>query len=186
MKSYIGFFALAVLALSPSIGRAEQPKQGWERKFIAEFYSAPSESLPDFLIRVGAQLHHFTRSSNVEACGAIGESAGRYAVKLFTDGVPQGCAILASEIPDGYAYSGETIHSHPWKKILTMTPEARAWSSFYKDGNGGAPTLRNDGAVGFSKSDRRVGGWLVAGGRLLHLENGKSVSYGSVMGGENE
>lgn len=156
-------------------------KQGWERQHLADYVSEPGEALPDFLRRTGRVLHDFTRQSGHEACGAIASDGQRFSLRLYTDGVPHGCAIRTSEVLEGFAFTGETIHSHPWQKVLTMTPAARAWSHFDKDGNAGAPTLRNDGATGFSKADRANGdGWLAAGGALLHLVNGKTERHGPV------
>ncbi len=157
-------------------------KQGWERQHLGDYSSEPGEALPDFLRRTGRVLHDFTRQSGNEACGAIASDGQRFSFRLYTDGVPHGCAIRTSEVLDGFAFTGETIHSHPWQKLLTMTPSARAWSQFYRDGNAGAPTLRNDGATGFSKADRANGdGWLIAGGQLLHLVNGKTERIGEVL-----
>ncbi|AIL06806.1 MULTISPECIES: hypothetical protein [Stenotrophomonas] len=156
-------------------------KQGWERQHLGDHVSEPGEALPDFLRRTGRVLHDYTRQSGNEACGAIASDGQRFSLRLYTDGVPHGCVIRTSEVMEGSAFTGETIHSHPWQKVLTMTPAARAWSHFYKDGNAGAPTLRNDGAVGFSKADRANGdGWLIAGGQLLHLVNGKTERLGPV------
>ncbi|WP_241898440.1 hypothetical protein [Stenotrophomonas maltophilia] len=156
-------------------------KQVWERQHLGDYSSEPGEALPDFLRRTGRALHDFTRQSGNEACGAIASDGQRFSFRLYTDGVPHGCAIQTSAVLDGFAFTGETIHSHPWQKVLTMTRTARAWSQFYRDGHAGAPTLRNDGATGFSKADRANGdGWLVAGGQLLHLVNGKTQRHGSV------
>ncbi|MEW2930190.1 hypothetical protein [Stenotrophomonas maltophilia] len=148
---------------------------------LADLTSQQGETLPSFLLRVGGALHGYTRETGFEACGAIGEQDGIYSVRLFSDRVPHGCAVRTSTLAKGFAFTGETIHSHPHAKVLTMTTRARAWSQFYRDGHAGAPTLRNDGATGFSKADRANGdGWLVAGGQLLHLVNGKTERHGSV------
>lgn len=159
--------------------RAEEGR--WRRQALGDYQSYPGEALPDFLRRVGRELHDFTRDTGHEACAAIASDGQRYALRLYTDGVPHGCAIHTSEVPDGFTFVGETIHSHPWQKVLDMTPAARAWSRFYKDGHDGATTLRNDGSSGFSKADRANGdGWLVAGGQLLHLVDGKTYRHGQV------
>lgn len=178
--------ALALVAGGPASaqGGSIPPtgiKQGWERQHLGDYSSEPGEALADFLIRSGRALHDFTRQSGNEACGAIASDGQRFSFRLYTDGVPHGCAIRTSDVLEGFVFTGETIHSHPWQRLLTMTPAARAWSQFYRDGNAGAPTLRNDGAAGFSKADRANGnGWLVAGGTLLQLINGKTERHGPV------
>lgn len=183
--------AVAVLALvAGQVGAQERgagsipeggTKSGWQREHLGDYTSAPDEALPDFLRRIGRTLHIFTRGAGHEACGAIAHDGERYAVRLYSDGVPHGCAIHTNEVLDGFTFTGETIHSHPWQKLLTMTPQARAWSRFYRDGHTSAPTLRNDGSAGFSKADRANGdGWLVAGGQLLHLSHGRTERLGPV------
>lgn len=143
--------------------------------------SEKGETLPVFLRRVGRVLHNYTKANGNEACGPIASDGSRYSVRLHTDGVPQGCALRAGDVLEGFTFTGETIHSHPWQKLLVMTPKARAWSNLYKDGNEGALTLRNDGASGFSKVDRANGdGWLVAGGQLLHFSHGKTERLGPI------
>lgn len=158
-------------------------QQGWQRQHLGDYTSEPGESLVDFMRRTGQVLHEFTRDSGNEACGAVASDGQRFSVSLYTDGVPHGCAIHTSEVLEGFEFAGETLHSHPWQKILTMTPAARAWSRFHGDGHNGATTLRNDGAGGFSRADYASGpGWLVAKGQLLHQAAGKTTRYGSVTG----
>ncbi|WP_372381383.1 hypothetical protein [Xanthomonas sp. NCPPB 1754] len=181
---------LAVVALvvggpawahSGSVAPTGIEQGGWERRHLGDYVSGPGESLPDFLRRTGRVLHEFTRQSGNEACGAIASDGRRFSLRLYTDGVPHGCAIRTNEVLEGFAYTGETIHSHPWQKVLKMTPAATAWSRQHRDGNERASSLRNDGASGFSKADRANGdGWLVAGGSLLHIVNGKSERVGSL------
>ena len=130
---------------------------------------------------MGRVLHDYTRANGNEACGPIGFDGLRYSVRLHTDGVPHGCAMRANDVLEGFKFTGETIHSHPWQKLLVMTPKARAWSKHYGDGNEGAPTLRNDGAGGFSHADYASGaGWLVAKGQLLHQADGTTTRHGPV------
>jgi len=172
-------FAFAVIwTAGAAVDSAAAEKVKWKRDFIAEYTSDHGESLPEFLKRVGIALHEFTRSTGWEGCGAIGKRGDYYSVRLYSDHVPHGCAVYPSELADGFEFSGETIHSHPWQQVLVMTPAARAWSEFYKDGNASALTIRNDGANGFSKLDRKNGGWLIARRQLMRLEGGKTVNYG--------
>lgn len=178
MNSTMKWMVGAVALLAGVCGSAAGQEPGWQRQALGDFTSEHGETLPDFLMRVGVELDAYTHSSGAEACGAIAEQAGRYSVRLYTDGVPHGCAIHPGDVMEGYSFTGETIHSHPWQKVLTMTAAARAWSRFYRDGNEGAPTLRNDGAGGFSKADRKNGGWLVASRQLLYLNNGKTERLG--------
>ena len=148
---------------------------------VGDFTSEAGEALPDFLRRVGGALHAYTLETGFEACGAIGQADGRFSVRLFSDRVPHGCAVRTGTMAAGFAFSGETIHSHPHAKLLTLDSRARAWSNFYRDGNGGAPTLRNDGSSGFSRADLAGGpGWLVAKGQLLHQARGKTTRHGEV------
>lgn len=176
MLRFLFFCAL----LLPSLAWAQaQEGQAWKRQLLGEFTSESGEELVSFLHRVAPTLHLFSRDKGQEACGAIGTDGQRFSIQVYTDGVPQGCAIHTSEVSPGFVFSGQTLHSHPWQKILVMTPAARAWSQHYKDGNAGAPTLRNDGSSGFSKADRANGdGWLVAGGQLLQLKQGKTLRHG--------
>lgn len=158
---------------------ADSPR--WKREQLGEYTSNPNETLEQFMKRVSPALHIFTLRTGNEACAAIGMKDGTYAIRLYTDGVPHGCTLQTTDLLDGYTFTGETIHSHPWQKILVMTPAASAWSEFYKDGNARTTSLRNDGSSGFSKADRVNGdGWLVAGGNLLHLSNGKTQKIGSI------
>lgn len=174
---FLAVLALAFLA-SPTLA---QLPANLEPVHLGDWSSEDGEALPDFLRRVGGALHAYTLESGWEACGAVGESNGRYSVRLFSDRVPHGCAVRPSTLADGYAFTGETIHSHPWQKVLTLDARARAWSRHYGDGNHGAPTLRNDGAGGFSRADLAGGpGWLVAKGQLLHQAEGKTTRHGTV------
>lgn len=148
----------------------------WDRVRIGDYESQPSEKLVDFLQRVGKEMHHYTRATGHEVCGAIAEKDGQFAVQLTTDGVPHGCVIDSRIIPDGFTFSGETIHSHPWQPQLKMDARARAWSAKYSQPHSGS-TMRNDGRGGFSRADYASGpGWLVAGGQLLHQNGPRSVT----------
>lgn len=153
----------------------------WPQESVGDYTSEPGEALPVFLHRVGRVLHDYTRGNGNEACGPIASDGSRYSVRLHSDGVPHGCAMRASDVLEGFTFTGETIHSHPWQKLLVMSPKARAWSKQHGDGNEGAPTLRNDGAGGFSRADRASGaGWLVAKGELMHQAGGKTTRHGTV------
>lgn len=174
------FAALVLLTCGPLWAQdgstSPQNNQEWKRVRLGDYISEPGEALPHFLLRTAHVLHDFTRQSGNEACGAIGSDGSRYAFSLYTDGVPHGCSVWTSEIPKGFSYVGETIHSHPWQKVLKMTPSATAWSRHYHDGNERSSSIRNEGANGFSKADKANGdGWLVAGGALLHRVNGKNT-----------
>ncbi|KRA46703.1 hypothetical protein [Pseudoxanthomonas sp. Root630] len=176
------FLVLAAFTSMPCLAH-EASSQGWQREHLGDYVSDPGEPLPVFLLRLGETLHVFTRNSGNEACGAIAHDGERYGLSLYTDGVPHGCAINTSEVPAGFTFVGETLHSHPWQKVLDMTSAARAWSHFYRDGNGTAPTLRNDGSSGFSRADLAGGpGWLVAKGQLLHQARGRTTRHGEVTG----
>ena len=177
------FFLLLAFLLSgfAFAGGAPASPASWPQEPLGDYTSAPDEALPAFLRRVGRVLHDYTRANGNEACGPIGFDGLRYSVRLHTDGVPHGCAMRANDVLEGFKFTGETIHSHPWQKLLVMTPKARAWSKHYGDGNEGAPTLRNDGAGGFSHADYASGaGWLVAKGQLLHQADGKTTRHGPV------
>ena len=173
---------LLMLAIFPAWAQNDaNSRQEWPRHHVGDYTSDAGEALPDFLLRTARVLHDFTRDKGHEVCGAIASDGTRYSVRLYSDGVPHGCAIHTREILDGFTFTGETIHSHPARSLLTLDAKARAWSKFYRDGNHGAPTLRNDGASGFSPADYAGGpGWLVAKGRLLHLSNGKTTRYGAI------
>jgi hypothetical protein len=154
-----------------------------EREHLFNFSSDLAEPLDQFLLKVGSHLHDYTTKTGNEACGAIGQKDGFFSVMIYTDEVPHGCAVYTNSLLEGYRWSGETIHSHPRHNLLKMTSKARAWSRFYKDGNDGTPTLRNDGADGFSQRDIASGpGWLVAKGQLLHQSGPRTVTrHGSVV-----
>lgn len=172
---------LALLVPGLAVAGGTPSPAPWPQEPLGDYTSEPGETLPTFLHRVGRVLHDYTRANGNEACGPIASDGARYSVRLHTDGVPHGCAMQASDVLEGFTFTGETIHSHPWQKLLVMTPKARTWSRFYKDGHADAPTLRNDGASGFSKADRANGdGWLVAGGQLLHLAHGKTERLGPI------
>ena len=184
------FFVGIVITIIVISSLTKQPSEiVKERKVIEEipsqislgdYASQEGETLEEFMRRVGRVLHNFTRESGNEACGPIASDGVRYSVRLHTDGVPHGCAMRASDVLDGYAWTGETIHSHPWQKLLRLDSHAQAWSKRYGDGNHGSPTLRNDGASGFSRADYVGGpGWLVAKGQLLYQAGqGKTTRHG--------
>ena len=148
---------------------------------LGEHSSLDGEALEEFLIRLGHVIHVFTTDTGNEACGVIGVHGTRYAVKLRTDNVPQGCVMRTQDVVEGYTFTGETIHSHPRQNLLVLSAAAMAWSQKYKDGNEGATTIRNDGASGFSRADYKNGaGWLVAKGKLMHYSAGRTKQYGKV------
>ncbi|WP_238150338.1 hypothetical protein [Xanthomonas arboricola] len=109
-------FLFVVLAALAALPCSAQQSAVWERQHLGDYTSEPGEALPDFLKRAGVALHDFTRQSGNEACGAIARNGRRFAFRLYTDCVPHGCSIRTSDVPDGFAYTGETLHSHPWQK----------------------------------------------------------------------
>ena len=182
MNRFAAAFALIASVFSAPVMAHGDVPENLAPVHVADFTSEAGEALPDFLRRVGGALHAYTLETGWEACGAIGQADGRFSVRLFSDRVPHGCAIRTGTIAEGFAFSGETIHSHPHEKLLALDARARAWSRFYGDGNASAPTLRNDGSSGFSRADLAGGpGWLVAKGQLLHQARGKTTRHGEVI-----
>src|SRR3546814_10270096 len=77
--------------------------------YLTEYKSLPTEELVAFLRRVGGGLHEFTSATGNEACGAIAANGSVYSVRVYTDGVPQGCTIRQTDIAEGFAWTGATI-----------------------------------------------------------------------------
>lgn len=177
MARFLPCLVVALVALwSPA-----QATNSLAATHLEDFVSEEGEPLVDFLARVGGKLHAFTRETGHEGCGAIASNGEAFSIRLYSDDVPHGCVINPKNVMEGFAFTGETLHSHPWQKVLTLNPRARAWSRLHNDGNAGAPTLRNDGAGGFSRADLAGGpGWLVARGQLLHQANGTTTRHGPV------
>lgn len=146
---------------------------GYETTHLGDFVSESGESLESFMIKVAPNLEEYTKKTGYEACGAIASDGERFSIQLFSDNVPQGCAIRTSAVMDGFTFINETLHSHPWQQLLRIDSKAKAWG----EAHGmrlQADTLRNDGRSGFSRQDLSTGlnSWLVAGGKL-HYANPK-------------
>ncbi|CAH0064126.1 hypothetical protein [Stenotrophomonas geniculata] len=154
-------------------------KQGWERQHLGDHVSEPGEALPDFLRRTGAALRDFTRRTGHEACGALARDGQRFSYRLYTDGVPHGCAVFPSQVLPGFTYTGETFHSHPTAAVIELDRAGRAWSRHYGVGVQHlrqALPIRNRWHT-FSPEDFAGGpGWLVAGNRLLHQRGENEVT----------
>ncbi|MDE2427032.1 MAG: hypothetical protein KGO96_14125 [Elusimicrobia bacterium] len=79
---------------------------------VTTMTSAPGESEPAFLSRVGHALRAYSGRTRLEACGEIATDGSRYGVAITTSGSHIGCAIDSVILPPGMQDTGETIHSH--------------------------------------------------------------------------
>lgn len=86
--------------------------QAWE---VGTFTSAPGESHDAFVLRVAEALKTWTDDTGTEACGPIAqEKDGTYYVQLTTEKAQTVC-LRSTVMPDGMTYTGDSIHSHPFK-----------------------------------------------------------------------
>jgi hypothetical protein len=151
-----------------SLLAAGSESPGWERQHLGDYVSEPGEPLEIFLKRLGLVLDAHTKATGHEACGMIGWQASteRHAVALFTDGVQRGCSMRYSEVPTGFETTRETIHSHPYATLITLTAADRAWNRAHNDMMHGSTINIKPG---FSQGDFDAGpGWLVFQGTLQY------------------
>lgn len=111
--------------------------------------SAQGESKEAFLVRVGRYMQGWTNRNDVEACGLIAESEGRYAVAVNTQRMRDQC--LTGFVLPGWKHTGENIHSHPRERL--------------------ARGFRRSTQAHFSDVDYLSPGYLVANGHLFY-QNG--------------
>ena len=144
--------------------------------------SAVGESKSDFLLRVGSVLHSFTGRTGHEGCSAIMQSDNvnesgvpTYRVRLITNRSQISCLRVMFD-EDGFKYTGETIHSHPFSH--------NHQKGTYKNHDLRANRV-DQRLVGFTCGSRMTifdatfsdgdlangGGYLVARGKLLDLPN---------------
>lgn len=155
--------------------------------------STIGESKSDFLLRVGSVLYNFTGRTGHEGCSAIMQSekpdatgTPTYRVRLITNRSQISCLRVMFD-EEGFKYTGETIHSHPFSH------------SHGKDGYKNHDLRANrvdQRLVGFTCGTRMTifdasfsdgdlangGGYLVARGKLLYLSdpNDKVVEVGLI------
>jgi len=157
-----------MLSLLLALTTAASVSPGWERQHLGDYVSEPGEPLEIFLKRLGLVLDAHTKATGHEACGMIGfqASTDRHAVALFTDGVQRGCSMRYSQVPAGFETTRESIHSHPYATLITLTDADRAWNRAHNDVMHGTTVNIKPG---FSQGDFDAGpGWLVFQGTLQY------------------
>lgn len=175
-----GMGPLVTSTAEPKILTAEKANQEYPLVELGAMDSKVGESKEDFLLRVGTVLHGFTGQTGHEACSGIMESQQPnasgvpvYRVRLITNRSQISCLrVLFNE--QGFKYTGETIHSHPY----SVSP----WNGKYTDHQiranrvdqrlRGLTCGQNMKIADETFSDGDIangGGYLVARGKLLYL-----------------
>lgn len=155
--------------------------------------SSEGESKSEFLLRVGAVLHNFTGRTGHEACSAIMQSQSSnessnespsYRVRLITNRSQVSCLRVMFD-EDGFKYTGETIHSHPFShnhnKDSYKDHDLRANRADQRLAGFtcGIRMTISDGT--FSPRDMaNGGGYLVARGKLLYSNASQVVEVGLI------
>jgi hypothetical protein len=86
--------------------------QAW---VVGTYTSHAGESRDAFVLRVAEALKAWTDETGTEACGPIAkEKDGTYYVQLTTEKAQTVC-LRSTVMPAGMTYTGDNIHSHPWK-----------------------------------------------------------------------
>lgn len=144
--------------------------------------SNTGESKSDFLLRVGSVLHSFTGRTGHEACSAIMESDNStsdstptYRVRLITNRSQVSCLRVMFD-EEGFKYTGETIHSHPFShnhsKDSYKNHDLRANRADQRLAGFSCGMRLTISDATFSPRDiENGGGYLVARGKLLYLDN---------------
>lgn len=159
---------------------AEEADKDFPLVELGAMDSAIGESKSDFLLRVGAVLYNFTGRTGHEGCSAIMQSekpdatgTPTYRVRLITNRSQISCLRVMFD-EEGFKYTGETIHSHPFSHN----------HGGYKNHDLRANRV-DQRLVGFTCGTRMTifdasfsdgdlangGGYLVARGKLLYLSN---------------
>lgn len=108
-------FVLVFGFVSPTF--ASQPEQfkvqAWS---VGQFTSKTNESHDAFVLRVAQALKAWTDQTGTEACGPIAKTKdGHYFVELTTEKAQTVC-LRSTVMPEGMTYTGDSIHSHPFKE----------------------------------------------------------------------
>ena len=152
---------------------------------VATFHSNEGETLDAFALRMGVWFRNFTTTSGYEACGLVFESAtekGRWALPIYTNHSQIGCAMPETAL-EGYARTGDTIHSHPVEKMV----EPNANDRIFLQGqsaqfNPERRHRRNVDPRTFSHTDFASGpGYLVTDGKVLYQAGPKAVREVGVL-----
>lgn len=133
---------------------------------LATLVSGPEENKYTFLEKVGKFLQNYTKQNNFEACGkiAVNGATKTFSVIVTTNHSHIGC--LNNEIQDGYADTGETIHSHPNTEVFRVNAVDRVLLGYKFPLN---KMLRGQiHPDNFSDEDFQKPGYLVAAGKLLY------------------
>lgn len=140
------------------------------------FWSQPGESKDDFLMRVAAYMQSYTYFKQFEACGGIWETPDhtRWAVSLGTIEAQMSCLFSSHGPTDDsgtpWAYSGETIHSHPRQDQLKANAVDVLMGPFILG------DVVSNHRRKFSPGDLAAGpGYLVAGRQLQYQRDGGKV-----------
>lgn len=185
MKTLLSIACVAVVALFSSCAFAT-PSPPWKTEILGEFVSQDGEDKIAFLKRVGRVAWDYTKTRRVEVCAVVGvkqtEQGEVFGIRLKTDGVKAGCAMgSVDDRMEGFAWTGETFHTHPRDKHIFLRGKDKAWAEHHSNQRLNADFLVNE-PNGFSVDDFRTPGYLVANGRLL-FQNGTKDSvehFGSI------
>ena len=130
--------------------------------------------LPDLIVRIAPVMANYTNDTNWEVCSPIGVNEnGDYAVSLISSGSSLGCIIYLENLPEGFAHTGMSVHSHPGVKNVIPNDMDKKIASFH--GRRLANRVRNQ-SEGFSPDDFAAGpGYLITPTQVLHQEGFKTV-----------
>lgn len=144
---------------------------------LTTLHSQEGETLDAFALRAGVWFRNFTTSSGYEACGPIlaaQEGEGRWAIPVFSNLSQVGCVMPEAAV-EGFAGTGETIHSHPVEKVVKTNGRDRVFMTGQSGRFHGARRQRqNVDSRTFSVTDFDSGaGYLVTDNKVLY-QNGRS------------
>ena len=170
----LAFLAFPALAQDTG-GVVEQVKvPGFGQIAYQHLFTATSETgetLDAFVLRIAPRLRAFSDETGFEACASLASDGERFGAVVGTNLGHTVCVNFHAKVPQGMAFTGETVHSHTHaaryrankSDRLVLGPSTRLGQVVH----GGNPDE-------FSDEDYAAPGYMVSTGQVLH-QSGKGT-----------
>jgi hypothetical protein len=137
MNRFGTFLALALVGFSASAYHTDVDVQSLPYQHLFDVQSSPGESQDAFVVRIAPQLRAWSDTTKMEACASISVKDGIYAAVVGTSKSHLGCAIYSAKRPEGFAFTGDSIHSHGGNNRFRMNDADRIFQNVSGDARSG-------------------------------------------------